>query len=250
MRVSDIAKIMQKAAPIELAEAWDNVGLIIGDHSALVSGVVISVDLTDSAIDMCLQNGCNMIITHHPPIFEGLRRLIGGNRTADLVAKCIKNNINVYSAHTNMDKAECGINATFAELLGLTACNPTADLFGVIGDFCGDLQQLLQKVCNITGETQPKVCMSSGAELLSRQKVAFSSGSGGRSHEAVSFAAAANVTTFISSEFKHDIILDLLAQGISVIQIGHFESESIFVQIVYKLLSGNADNIFMSTSIV
>ena len=87
MKVYEIANLIENVASLTLAEEWDNVGLLIGDKSCEISGVVVCLDLTNGAIDYCINNNCNMIITHHPAIFEPLKKITYCDYIGNLVAK-------------------------------------------------------------------------------------------------------------------------------------------------------------------
>ncbi len=249
MKVYEIANLIENVAPLTLAEEWDNVGLLIGDKSCEISGVVVCLDLTNGAIDYCINNNCNMIITHHPAIFEPLKKITYCDYIGNLVAKCIKNNINVYSAHTNMDMSEEGINFEIGKLLGVQANRFLSDGLGIYGEYNGDLDKLLLNLQEITKESWPKIYIAKDGKNHKKQNIAFISGSGGRIDEVVKRVKELNIATFISSEFKHNIIIELLAQDVNVIQIGHFESEIIFVEIIFKLLENKISNLYKYVSL-
>lgn len=265
MKVKDIAKIIEDIAPLSLTEEWDNVGLMVGNFEDSVKGVVVSVDLTNGAINEAIKNNCNLIITHHPAIFEPLKSFNCDNYTAGLISKCIQNNINVYSAHTNMDMSNKGINFEFARKLNVKVKSFLNDGLGVYGDFCGNLDKLLLKIKEITNEKNPKLymgsvvkdtCKSNNNEEINinliheNQKIAFISGSGGRIEEVISKCKELGITTFISSEFKHNILLELLASNVNVVELGHFESEVIFTEIIYNLLKDKISNLYKYVNLI
>lgn len=250
MKVCDVAKKIENIAPICLAEDYDNVGLFVGSGQDDVKGIVISLDLTESAIDCCNKNNCNLIITHHPVIFNPIKSVLEEDYVGALLSKCIKFGINVYAAHTNMDMSEQGINFEIAKRLGIAPQKFLSDGLGVVGDYNGDLDEILLKLCEITGETSPKVWKSKSGEKAKNHKIAFISGSGGRIDEVISASKEKGISTFISSEFKHNILLELISQDVSVIEIGHFESEIVFVDIVYNLLKTDTDNLHKVASLI
>ena len=120
MTVKTICETIETFAPLSLCESYDNVGLLIGDAQTEVSGVLICLDVTEAVLDEAIQKNCNMIVSHHPLIFGGLKRLNGANATQRCVAKAIKNDIAVYAAHTNLDNVLQGVSGRMAEKLGLT----------------------------------------------------------------------------------------------------------------------------------
>lgn len=250
MKVCEVAKIIENIAPLSLADDWDNVGLLVGDSNAEIKGICIAVDLTNGAINHCISHNCNLIITHHPAIFDPLKSLTNDNLAASLVIDCIKNNINVYSAHTNMDMADEGINFAFAKELGIKPKRFLSDGLGVYGDIESGLDEILLKIGQITKDNEIKVYKSNKEKIAQKERIAFISGSGGRIHEVVDRCCELGITTFISSEFKHNIILELLARNVNVVQVGHFESEVIFVDIIYNLLRNKTNNLYKYVDLI
>ena len=216
MKVFEVCELIENIAPLSLAESWDNVGLLVGSYNADITGVVIAVDLTENVINDSIAKNCNMIITHHPALFEPLHSLKDNDYVSNLLMKCIKNNINVYSAHTNMDMSDMGINFEMANRLGIVPQRFLSDGLGVFGYYNGNLDEMLLKICKITNEDQPKTYYPKNAEKAIKNIVAFISGSGGRIEEVISRSVELGVTAVISSEFKHNIILELLAKNIAV----------------------------------
>lgn len=115
-----ITSIIEKMAPSYLSADWDNIGLIIGDGEALISSVLISLDMNGDVLKEALCMGANLIITHHPVIFTPYKTLNSDNFRGKMLQEIIKNGINVYSAHTNLDAAEYGINDFLAKEFELT----------------------------------------------------------------------------------------------------------------------------------
>lgn len=250
MLIKELAELIEKIAPIDMAEEWDNVGLLIGNENCVISGVVVCVDLTKNVIKYAINHNCNTIITHHPVIFDPLKKLVSGDYSSDLILACLSNNINIYSSHTNMDMSKEGINYTFAKMLNIKCMPFLHDGLGVYGEFDGDLDKLLLYIKQITNEKTPKVYVNNNKKDCKKQLVAFISGSGGRINEVVTRCKELNITTFISSEFKHNIILELLGIGTNVIEIGHFESEVIFIEIINNLLKNKISNLYKYVNLI
>ncbi|HHW07790.1 MAG TPA: Nif3-like dinuclear metal center hexameric protein [Clostridia bacterium] len=114
-----LISLLEELAPVSLAENWDNVGLLVGDPQAGVEGVLVALDLTQGVIDEALRQECNFILVHHPPIFHPLKRLTAADPEARLLMEAIRNGLNIYAAHTNLDKAPGGVNDRLAQVLGL-----------------------------------------------------------------------------------------------------------------------------------
>lgn len=119
MQIKEIVKVIETFAPPALQESYDNAGLIVGDAEQTVSAALIAVDVTEEIIDEAIDKGAGLIISHHPVIFGGLKKLTGRTYVERIVLKAIKNNIALFSAHTNLDKAWGGVNFKIAERLGL-----------------------------------------------------------------------------------------------------------------------------------
>lgn len=119
MKIKEIISHLEEFAPLSLQESYDNAGLIIGHPDEEVSQALICLDITENSLDEAIQNNCQLIISHHPVIFKGLKKITGSNLVERLVLKAIKNNISIYAIHTNLDNVLEGVNAKIAEKLCL-----------------------------------------------------------------------------------------------------------------------------------
>ena len=118
--VKEVYNAIDSFAPFKRAEDWDNVGLLLGDPAAEVSGVLLSLDMTNDTLEEAFALGCNLIVTHHPVIFKPLKAL-----TADsLIYRATRRGISVICAHTNLDVAGYGVNFALADILGLSVTSP------------------------------------------------------------------------------------------------------------------------------
>lgn len=119
MKLKKIVNLLEKEFPPALAEEWDNVGLMVGEGSAEISKVQISLDITDEVIENAVENRVNLIITHHPMIFKGIKSINDGTKMGRRIIRLIKEGVAVYSLHTNLDSAENGLNNYIALKLGM-----------------------------------------------------------------------------------------------------------------------------------
>ncbi len=119
MKVKDVASILEELAPLSYAEDFDNVGLLIGDNNTVVTGVLVTLDTLEGVIDEAISNNCNMIVSFHPILFSGLKKITGANYVERVVAKAIKHNIAIYAIHTALDNSWNGVNAMIFEKLQL-----------------------------------------------------------------------------------------------------------------------------------
>jgi dinuclear metal center YbgI/SA1388 family protein len=118
--VKDIVAELEKLAPPSYQESYDNTGLIVGNPEAEASSALLCFDATEEVIDEAIEKKANLVISHHPAIFGGLKKINGKNATERIVIKAIKNSIAIYAAHTSLDSVQGGINTVLAEKLGLS----------------------------------------------------------------------------------------------------------------------------------
>ncbi|HOQ38631.1 MAG TPA: Nif3-like dinuclear metal center hexameric protein [Acetivibrio sp.] len=119
-RISDIIRYMEELAPANLAEDYDNVGLLIGNRGSKVNRILVCLDVSSKVVDEAVEKNVDLIVSHHPVIFKGIKRINEDDAKGSIIYKLIKNNIGVYSAHTNLDVAHGGVNNYLSSLLGLT----------------------------------------------------------------------------------------------------------------------------------
>jgi dinuclear metal center YbgI/SA1388 family protein len=119
MKVKDVTNYLESIAPLSLQESYDNSGLIIGDYQADINGVLLCLDVTQEVIDEAISCNSNLIIAHHPLIFSGINKITNNNMASKCVIKAIKNDINVYALHTNLDNVLEGVNGKIADVIGL-----------------------------------------------------------------------------------------------------------------------------------
>ena len=122
--VSDIVTIMENWAPTVLAESWDNVGLLTGNPDQTIESVIIALDVSEKTLDLSLQHKPSMIISHHPMIFQPLKRFTDDGHSTSLLRKAIKKDIACYAAHTNLDQVPDGVSCALAESLNLFEISP------------------------------------------------------------------------------------------------------------------------------
>jgi len=119
MKIKDIIASLETMAPLSLQEGYDNAGLIAGDENADCTGILISLDATAVVIDEAIKKGCNLIVSHHPIVFSGLKKITDKNYVGNAVITAIKNDVALYAIHTNLDNVLTGVNGKIAELIGL-----------------------------------------------------------------------------------------------------------------------------------
>ncbi len=231
--VADIYNIINAHAPFETAFSWDNVGLISGDMGSAVSGVVLSLDLTDAAIDKALSLGANLIVTHHPAIFSPLKTLPQNMP----ILRAYKEDIAVISAHTNFDLAKNGVNDSLCKLIGGT----------VLEDDCPEYRVLMIKKSNaaaVAAIVKEKIGCDSvrytktGMQI---EKMLVIGGSGG---DYIKTAKEIGCDAILTGEVKHSHHLEAIGQGVVIIEAGHYYTEVQSMKIFEQLLNGEIETTF------
>jgi dinuclear metal center YbgI/SA1388 family protein len=121
MKIKELTRILEKVAPPQYQEGYDNAGLIVGNPMTDITGVLVCLDSTEAVILEAIERGCNVVVAHHPIVFKGLKKLNGKNYVERTVILAIKNDVAIYAIHTNLDNMlHNGVNTKIAEKLGLT----------------------------------------------------------------------------------------------------------------------------------
>lgn len=119
MTIQDVITILNDFAPLQYAEDFDNTGLLVGDANSKLTGVLVTLDTLETVVDEAIENNCNLIVSFHPIIFSGLKKLTGKTYVERTVQKAIKNDISIFAIHTALDNSWNGVNAKMCEVLGL-----------------------------------------------------------------------------------------------------------------------------------
>lgn len=247
MRISDIIEGLEKAFPKELAYEWDNVGLLVGDRTREVKNVVTCLDVTDDVIEFAKDCEAELIVSHHPVIFAPMNCINGDTKSGRLLMNAIENKIAIYSAHTNCDRAENGINTRLAEMFNLASVEPLEeDGLGRIGNLKKEMpfesfakfieDELCVKV-RFIGDTKKSV-----------KRVAICSGAGG---DVIPAAVSKGADVLVTGDTKYHQMLDA-KDDINIIDAGHFGTEyvvaELFAEILYdmgvKVFWQNGEDVF------
>jgi dinuclear metal center YbgI/SA1388 family protein len=143
MRLALLIKHLEEYAPLNYQEDYDNSGLLTGDLNQEITGALVALDCVEEIVDEAIDKGCNLIITHHPIVFKGLKKLTGKNYVERVVLKAIKNNIALYAIHTNLDSVHNGVNGVICKRLGLKQpriLEPRSGLLKKLVTFCPTAQ--------------------------------------------------------------------------------------------------------------
>ncbi len=247
MTIKDITDYIEELAPLNYAEDFDNVGLLIGDSNSKVTGVLVTLDSLEETIDEAIAKNCNLIVSFHPIIFSGLKKLNGNTYVERVVLKAIKNDIAIYATHTALDNVETGVSGRICDVLGLTNTEillPKSSIktqevigMGMIGELpiAMDENVFLKFV-----KTRMKTACVRHSETLGKpiKKVAVLGGSGSF---AIPNAIASNADAYISADFKYHDFFKAEKQLI-LVDIGHYESEQFTKNLLVEYLSKKFTN--------
>ncbi len=228
MKINEIISVLEKFAPPALAEEWDNVGLMLGDASKECEGVMTALDLTLDVVRQAEDEGCNLIVTHHPFIFRPLKSIDFSMSKGRAVEELVSSGIAVYSMHTNLDKAEKGMNYTLASMLG--GEDITLDGEGAIFKVKPQSpSQFAKLVARALGDDSVRLAGKQDGVI---EKVYVVSGSGGSEYGRAREVADALLT----GDLKHHDYIDAAEDGFALIEFSHFASETIMQDIVAEQL--------------
>ena len=229
-KVKDIYEYIDSFAPFDTAEEWDNVGVLVGDKSAEVTKALLALDITNDVVEEAHKSGAQLIISHHPVIFGGLKKL----PSSSPVYKAAVYGIACLCAHTNLDRSPVfGVNTALAEAAGLVDCERSEA--GVILFTAKTKEPLTPEQL----AAQLKERFSMGAVSFTSRgdkitKVGLSSGGGGGE---IFAAASQGCDAFITGEIKHHELIFANENGISTFILGHYKSEDVVLEPLAKKLS-------------
>ena len=237
-KVKDVTQVIEGFAPLSIQEKWDNSGLCIGSPDAPVSSVLFGLDCTPELVDEAIECGADMIVTHHPLIFSGLKKISPDDMVGEAVFKAIKAGISIYAAHTNADKVIAGVSGAMAAKLGLKNVEILSEDgegtgLGVVGELSEPMtaQQMVEMVKERFALKTVKASKPVEGEIT---KVAMCGGSGG---SLISAAKAAGAQLYISGDISYHNFFT--PEGFMLMDIGHYESEIEIVDILFSLVKKN-----------
>lgn len=247
MKIKEIICALERFAPLPLQESYDNAGLQVGLTEAEASGALLCLDVTEEVINEAVDLGCNLIVSHHPLLFRGLKTVSDATQVQRCVRMAVQNDIVIYSAHTNLDNAEDGVNFKIAEKLGLIDVqlmqkHPVRVTIdgreqsvmagsGVIGYLPAeeDSQEFLQRVKSVF-----RVECLMHNELMNRpiQSVALCGGAG---DFMLDEAIAQECDAFLTGEMHYHQFFGH-EQEIQIAVMGHYQSEQFTSEIFYSII--------------
>ena len=239
MKIKEVLSALERFAPLPLQESWDNAGLQVGLTETEVSGALLCLDVNEKIVDEAIQKGCNLVVSHHPLLFRGLKTISDLTDVQRTVMKAVQKGICVISMHTNMDNAKGGVNYKMAEKLGLRdvqfLASKTVDGVesgsGVIGEL-PEAQAADDFVLAVKKAFGVECAMCN--ELLRRpvRKVALCGGAG---DFLLDDALKAGADAFITGEMHYHQYFGY-EQQIQICVIGHYQSEQYTAEIFRDII--------------
>ena len=240
VKVKDVLDALEQFAPLPLQESWDNAGLQVGLTEAEVSGALLCLDVTEKVVDEAVAKGCNLIVSHHPLLFRGLKTVSDLTDVQRTVRKAIRKDVSVVSMHTNLDNAQGGVNWKMAEKLGLQNVRFLAPKqvgsvtcgSGVVGELvtsmaADDFVLMLKRTFGVE-------CAQCN-ELL-RRPVARVALCGGAGDFLTDEAVKAGADAFVTGEMHYHQYFGY-EQRIQLCVIGHYQSEQFTGEILRDVLA-------------
>ena len=235
MKARDIINVIEEFAPLSIQEKWDNSGLCIGSPDADVTSVLIGLDCTPELVDEAVECGADMIVTHHPLIFSGLKKISPEDQVGAAVIKAISNGISIYAAHTSADKVIAGVSGAMAAKLGLENVRILdEDGEGTGLGTVGELEVPMtseEAVAFVKERFGLKVLKTSKPINTKIERVAMCGGSGG---SLIGAAMKSGAQLYISGDISYHNFLT--GPHFMIMDIGHYESEIEIVDILFSLI--------------
>ena len=241
MKIKEITDAIERFAPLALQEGYDNAGLVVGDPEREVGRALLAVDVTEEVLAEAEQEGCDLVVTHHPIVFHPLKRLNEADYVQRCVARAVRRDIALYACHTNLDSAPGGMSWRLAEMLGvgnLRVLQPseTGDGagFGVVGEL-PEAVDTVEFMRIIQRRLEVSVVRYSDIATSGVRRVAVCTGAGA---SLIGEARRAGADIYITADMKYN---DFMApdKALTVADIGHFESEYCAIQLIFDILSKN-----------
>ena len=229
MTVNNILDYLKEKYPLDTACDFDNVGLLVGDKDTIVTRAVVCLDCDIDTVNYAKSIGAQLIVTHHPVIFSGLKNVLAGS----VVFELVRENISVISMHTNLDIAVGGVTENLCEAIGLKNVKPyTAHDGFVIREAQCDISNADELARHIKQRLDGVVRYVDSGRSINR--VLVCSGSGG---SYLNDVINDGYDALISADIKHNVFIDAINDGVTVFDAGHYSSENVVVESLCAELS-------------
>ncbi len=231
--VKDITDIIEEFAPLETQFSYDKCGLKTGNKNQPALGVLVTLDLNENVVKEAQKKGCNLIVEHHPSIWTAWKEIDTAYPKTKALIYAASQNIAVYSAHTNIDNADGGLNDLFAKKIGLTAVKKLP--FGRMGLL--EKEMTVEEFATIIGkkinDKNIKIIGNNQKKLLS---IAVINGAGGGEEETILKSIEAGCDALVTAEVKYNVARLSKDIGYAIIEVGHYTSEIAFNDLISSLI--------------
>ncbi len=225
-KVIDVLNFLNELAPMHYAMSFDNVGLLVGDAEREVSKILIALDITAKVIDEAKETGADLIVAHHPVIFEPLKRVVSGDVTANHIISLIENKISAICMHTNLDAAQNGVNDALSDALLISkeaVLEPIEEVgIGRVGKLNSKMN--FDEFLNFVSD---KLKTDGLRYLKVNNTVSRVAVGGGACGSMLNNAKALGADTFVTADIKHSQWIEAEEIGINLIDAGHFSTENV-----------------------
>ncbi len=233
MDTESIGSILEELIPSSLAESWDNPGWQLRIPKQMVTGVLLTLDVTPEVVTEAKKLGCNLLFSHHPMLFKPLKTLDLAGTTGSLVGQLIRLGISAWSAHTNLDVVPWGTSAALADALGLSDVSATPFGFGAVGSLPSPMSTV-GIARDAAAKLSSALCQVAGDPSRRHQRVAVMGGSGGSFLPEVMKSEA---TLFITADVRYHEAQEAVARGLDLVILDHFATERPVLETVQRRLS-------------
>lgn len=250
--VNDIIKEMELLAPSYLKEDFDNVGLMVGDRNKSVNKVLLALDCTLKVIEEAKREKVDLIITHHPLIFRKPSNITTDTLQGKKIIELIKNDISLYSSHTNLDSSENGLNNTIVSILGFKDSAILEKNKSVNSAGLGRIVNLDReiKLESLIAQVKAKLNISNLRVVKGNNKVSKIAIINGSGQDFIAKAVKLGVDTVITGDTTYHFASDYKEMGINILDVGHFSSEQIvFFNVMKQIESKFKDIVFIESKV-
>ena len=229
IKIAEIVEYIEKSLMTDSQEPWDNSGIQIGSKNSSVEKILLCMDITDKNVDFAVENNIDLILSHHPLFFDSIKSISSDDYKGKLIYKSIKNNLNIYSMHTDLDKAKFGVNYEIAEILGLKIEKPLIEYddgssMGIISKTSVTKEEILER---IKEKITSKSFKLYGKDKEKISKIALLGGSGMFAFENV---IKNGCDLFITSDVKYHDGQKAYENDILLVDINHFFMEKVILK--------------------
>lgn len=250
MKIERAGSLLDELLDVKLAEDWDNPGWGVAQLDQRLTGVLVCVDPSLEAIERAVENKLNLVLAHHPLIIDSIDSVVDGTPQKRAIIRALKNDVSIYGAHTNVDSMAGGLNDEFVKLFELQQPepivpsdeDPSAGL-GRVG-FLKEPITLLEAERKLHDELNPSKLESLGEPDTEIQSIAVCTGSGG---DFITHPSVQKADLYVTADVKHHEAMDARQSGLTLINLDHYEMESVFIPVVEERCRQRFDDVPIET---